>query len=881
MAALLASVSAVSTPAFAQTTENSEDEDTIVIRYRYIPEERRSSSEVAASLSIGDLEMTGDSDLASALVRVTGLSTVGGRFVVVRGLNERYSNTLLNGSPMPSPEPFRRAAPLDILPTNVLSDVIVQKTFSPEYPGEFGGGVIGIETAGLPDGPFLSLSFSGGVDTASTGVSGLTYDGSDTDWLGFDDGLRDLPGPLDAIFQTTRVGNNLPADQQQAIGRSLVNSELWVIQEAANPFNGGGQLSLGDRFEFDGFSIGVLASARFDTSWINREGIRGKAAIGANDELIYENGPANADGDAVADADNLSDNFIVTENVVEASGLFSGGIEWGVGHEISLLSMALRSTSKEARIQTEFNAGASGVFRSDATEWFERQVVFNQLRGEHLFDDLFGLGLDWRVSNATGTREAPYQREVVYEVTDSGIVYAGDLDHNLTAFSEIEDNTSDYGFDAELPLSLMDRDLLLEFGYASTSRERDAYSRRFSFEQGSTGLPQELLDSRIDYIFANQNITDSRLRLVETGGLTLPEAYRGALDVEAAYAGIDWHVSDFVRAAAGVRFEEGEQTVDTFAFPANPNDSGIVETVLAEDYALPTVTLTWTFADNLQLRTGYSQTITRPQFRELAFAEFFNTDTDQRFQGNPFLVNTEMTNWDMRLEYYFGREQFATVGLFYKEIENPIEEFIIPIGDGLNTSFINAPSAELTGLELEYERNFQFPESWEFGFLHDRDWFLKLNYTYIQSEVSAEGNVIVAQGAFGQPQALSLNAAGFIEDGRALQGQSEHLGNIQFGFEAADGSRLAILYNHTSERTRAVANLSDNLPEIVEEVPNSLDVVYSRIVEIAGNEWAIGLEARNLLDDDYEAYQTSGDTVLPVDTYAVGRQFGISFSRSW
>ena len=104
---------------------------------------------------------------------------------------------------------------------------------------------------------------------------------------------------------------------------------------------------------------------------------------------------------------------------------------------------------------------------------------------------------------------------------------------------------------------------------------------------------------------------------------------------------------------------------------------------------------------------------------------------------------------------------------------------------------------------------------------------------------------------------------------------------FQFGFEAADGSRLAILYNHTSERTRAVANLSDNLPEIVEEVPNSLDVVYSRIVEIAGNEWAIGLEARNLLDDDYEAYQTSGDTVLPVDTYAVGRQFGISFSRSW
>lgn len=889
IAALLASsalvpVTAVAQDAPAEQTETTaEPVDRIVVRYRYIPEERRTTSEVSAVLSLDDLETTGDADLASALVRITGLSTTGGRFVVVRGLNERYSNTLLNGSPMPSPEPFRRAAPLDILPTSVLSDVLVQKTFSPEFPGEFGGGVIAIETASLPNEGFLSVGFGTDIDVETSLRPSLTYDGSDTDWLGMDDGLRDLPSPLANIFYTTRVGNNLPADQQQAIGRSLVNSELWVVQQIEEtPLNGSGQISMGDRYEFDGFSLGVLLSGQYDNSWVNRNGVRGKGAIGNGGALIYENGPANPTLDAAATPDQIQDNVRSSENIVELSGLFSVGVEWGDAHEISYLGMVLRSTSKETRIQQEYNAGSNGVFRSDATEWFERQVVFNQIRGEHVFDSLGGLEMAWRVSDASGQREAPYQREAVYEVTPAGTFYNGSINDNVTRFSEIEDSTSDWGVDFELPLNLGGQDFIIEAGYSDTSRSRDAWSRRFSFEPGSIGLPADLLTSRIDYIFAPQNIVDSRLRLVETGGLTLPEAYRGELDVQAFYAGIDWQLTNFVRAAVGARMEDGEQSVNTFAFPANPNDTGVIETQLQEDYVLPSVTLTWTFADNLQLRTGYAQTVTRPQFRELAFSEFFNTDTDQRFQGNPYLVNSEITNWDARLEYYFGREQFTTLGVFYKEIDNPIEEFIIPIGDGLNTSFINAPSATLTGVEFEYERTFDFSDRWDNALFQDREWFMKFNYTYIQSEVSGQGTVSVAQGAFGQPQRLDLNAAGFIQDGRALQGQSENLFNIQFGYDSNDGrSRAALLYNFTGERTRAVANLSDNLPEIIEEVPNSLDFVYNRTIEIANGDWDVRLAARNLLGDDYEAYQTDGTTTLPVDTYEVGTSMSLSVSRTW
>ena len=881
-AALLASTTLVPVAAFAQDTTTSEPEDVIQVRYQYIPDDRRVTSEVSAALSLDDLATTGDSDLAAALVRITGLSTTNGKFVVVRGLNERYSNTLLNGSPMPSPEPFRRAAPLDIFPTNVLSNVLVQKTFSPEFPGEFGGGVIGVETANLPDDRFLTIGVGGSFDTVTTGHNGLTYDGSDTDWLGFDDGLRDLPEEIASIWQTTRIGNNLPATQQQAIGRSLVNSELWVLQNVDVDANGDIDFSAGDRFDFDGFSLGVIAAGSYANSWNTREGIRGRAGIDGN-SARYINGPANADRtDVVADPADAENNFLGTENTIDVSGMISVGVDWYNDHEINFLSMALRSTSKEARSQTEYNAGANGVFQTDSTEWFERQVLFNQLSGEHTFSFLGDLALDWRLSDATATRNAPYQRSYIYEYTPLGLQYGGNVADNRTAFSEIEDNTQDAGFDLELPITLAGMDVELKAGASVTSRERTAYTRTFSFEQGGTGLPADLRFSRIDYIFANQNIVDERLRLVETGGLTFPEAYEGRMNVRAYYAGADIAINDFLRAAVGARFEDGVQKVDTFAFPASSRDSGLLETRIEEDYVLPAVTLTWTFADNLQLRTGYSQSIARPQFRELAFAEFFNTDTDQRFQGNPYLVNTEIESYDARLEYYFGREEFVTAGVFYKVLENPIEEYILPTGDSLGTSFINAPEATLTGLELEYEKVFDFSGRFDGMFFNDREWFIKTNYTYIQSEVSADGTVTIAQGAFGQPSANVLNAAGFIEDGRALQGQSEHLFNIQVGFETFDGrARGALLYNYTGERSRAVADLNTNSPAIMEQVPNSLDFVYSRTIEMANADWDVGFSVRNITGSDYEATQSAGNATVAVDTYDVGTSFSVSISRTW
>ena len=865
-AALLATTGLVPVgSAFAQETQAGTD-DVIVVRYQYVPDDKRVTSEVSSFLSIDDIAVTGDSDIASALGRVTGLSVQDGRFVIVRGLNERYSNTLINGSPLASPEPLRRAVPLDLFPTSLISNILVQKTYSPQFPGEFGGGLIEIETTTLPSEGFLELGLSLAADTATSFDDGLVYDGGAYDWTGFGDDTRDWPSEFQDVFDTQNIG---PSEQDPVtlatIGRNLENAKLWVIQEDEIPGDVGFDLSGGDRYDFDGFSLGVLASVGYDNSWQTRQGQRGKARLSGG-QLTPR---------------TLFDRFQTT-NTIETNAMLGAGFERGE-HEVRALAFVLRSTEKEAQILAGRDDDRDADLRIDSTAWFERQVYTYQLSGEHAFDIGMEspLELEWRASTSDASREAPNGREAVYEDEDTGpgVDYRllNSIDGNSITFSRVDDVTDDLGFDLVLPVALFGLDWEWKAGYATMDKERTAFTREFGFE-GS--IPADLAGSRIDYIFADQNILDSRFRLREVGGILTPEAYRGDLEVDAYYVGTDVGLTPFLRAALGVRFEDGEQTVDTFGFPANPGPNP-VETVISEDYVLPAATLTWTFADNLQLRLGYSETLTRPQFRELGFAEFFNTETDERFRGNPYLVNTEITNYDARLEYYFGRDQFITAGVFHKELDSPIVEYILPEGETLATSFINAPEATLTGFEIEYEQVFALADMYEGDFWSDAEIFIKANYTYTSSEMSANGEVVVATPQAGQPQATTEDASGYIRDGQQLQGQSEHLANFQIGWQD-DNQRTALLLNYTGERTRALANVARGLPEVVEEPPLTLDLVHSRSFEMRdGGYFDVRFAARNLLGRDYEASQSAGGSELVVDSYELGTTFSLTLSRSF
>ena len=389
---------------------------------------------------------------------------------------------------------------------------------------------------------------------------------------------------------------------------------------------------------------------------------------------------------------------------------------------------------------------------------------------------------------------------------------------------------------------------------------------------------------RIDSLLQDANLSSNGFEFVEFSDQIQPQAYRGELVVHGAYFGTDIQLTDFVRAAIGVRYESGEQLVDNF------NIAGIVsqipngptpEAEINEDYLLPAVTLTWNPTDNIQLRGAFSQTITRPQFQEIGDAFFTDTDRDIQVIGNPALTNTETTNVDLRAEWYFGREQFITVGGFYKDLTNPIEESLVNTGDDINTTFINAPSAELYGIEFEYEQRFELGTLLKNTFAETKDLVISANYTWSTSSVSDDGTVTVnvPNGGF-----QTGPGANFFVDGRSLQGQSDHLANFQIGYEDYETNGKAfLLVNWTSERIRQVGLITggSNVPNTVERLPLIVDFVYSRDIELFGNGgWNISGKIGNILNDRYEATADgANNTSVAIDVYDIGTTFSLGLKK--
>jgi outer membrane receptor protein involved in Fe transport len=857
---------------------NAPDEEarqqTIVVRGQFIPDEKRSTSEVSALINEEDFALQGDSDAASALARVAGIATADNQFIYVRGLNERYSSALLNGSPLPSPAPLRRVAPLDLFPTSALDSVLVQKTFSPNLPGEFGGGLVDLRTKAIPDERFLTMSIDGGFNTETTLQDGLLYDGGDLDYLGFDDGTRDRPS----------IENGLT----QEFGRQLTDdSSLLVMQEGEISPNFSLGMTAGDRFDFNEYlSMGLLGAVGYSNSWQTREGERGLASRGSNGLTRFFNQDLRS-----------------TENTIKLNGLLTAGFDILDNHEVKLTGLVSRSTDKEARIVSGLNE--EDVFeRVDSLEWFERQLWTTQIQGTSYFPELMNLEVEWRGSYSEALRDAPYQLSNTYIANvQTGILEIGSgASANVIQYSRVDDDTTDFGIDFTLPLEFGDAatctimcEVELKAGYSYVENDRNATSILYAID--GTGDPA-LTNERIDYVYSFIFNSGSG-RVVEVSGQQFPQLYVATMEVDAGYVGLDMQVTPFIRAAIGGRFEDAIQAVDTREIGASL-DGNTVEGVIDEEDFLPAVTITWNPFEDLQVRAGYSETITRPQFRELAPAVFVNTETDANFFGNPYLTNAAIKNYDVRGEYYFSRGQFITVGLFYKDLEDPIEEILDP-AETIQTTFINVPSAELYGFEVEYEQILPLNDWFGWSFFEDRDFTVKTNYTWSDSEVKARENpndsgldntqfclqfpedcIAVNIGTNLNPERGLTPAGDRIEDGRRLQGQSEHLFNLQLGISDVDaGAEYNLLLNYVSERIRSGEVIGRQLPAIVEEPPMTLDFVYNKQFQAWGGDYEFSLNIENILGEGYEAYQEADGDRINVDVYDLGTVLSLGLKRKF
>ena len=854
-----------------ETIEDSRTLDTVVVRGEFIPEPQRQTSQVASFLSSADLERQGDANAALALTRLSGLSVVGGKFAYVRGLGDRYSYALLNGSLIPSPEPLRRTVPLDLFPSSILEGAAVQKTYSANYGADFGGGVIDLNTLKSPSEPFFEGKISGGYNSFSTLEDRLAYQGGADDWLGWDDGTRDVPGPIAQVFRDQIQFSELSAADREIAGESLANGRYNVITEENQEFDWGAELTGGTVYEKGDVELGLLFAAGFDRASVTREAERNLSVTVVT--------PSGIVGSTPRSANVRESNITTTANALGTATLFFDDPYLNGTHELSATGLVVRQTDKQAQISaaSDFNT-PGGAVREDATGWYEREMLFGQLAGEH---NVFNFDISWRASHAETTRWAPYEFSLQRELVDSVPLY-NVTNNNSIAFGDLEDIVRDYSGEVarefELPGGRM---LTLTAGGGWAETERFSLDANLLFLGGSS-LTDEEQALAPDLLFGDALISPADFQIGES--LTTSDNYYGLLEVVSGFAQADFDITDFIQGTLGVRIEDGEQTVLTFSRLAGATTSNLgqpgaitqlengVDAALGEDpYILPAATLTWNFADNLQLRLGYSETITRPQFRELAGTTFLDPDSDRVYRGNPNLVDSELTNYDARLEYYMGRNQFVTGAVFYKEIINPIEEVQFqPATNVFQTSFVNAPKAELQGIELEYRNRFEMP--FDIQWLQERDWLFSTNYTFTDSELSASDSDTVISPLAGVPVSASI----FGFDGQQLQGAPENILNVQFGWES-DVDQATLLVGWVDERIlqRGIQGLSD----VVEDPGVQVDLVYNRDFQLGPRDMTLGLSARNLLDEKNEEFQENAGSALgrtEFNTY----ERGISLSAS-
>lgn len=798
-------------------------------------DERRATAHVTEAISAEQIARTGDSDAATTLKRVTGLTVVDGKSVFVRGLGDRYSSVLLNGAQIPSPDPTRRTIPLDLFPTEILEGIVVQKSWSPDLPAEFGGGTVQLRTRGVPGGFVAKLGLSTGYQQGSTFADGLSYSGDSNDWTGFDSG-RALPSDLAAAIadgtvlrpQSPTNPDGISPAQLERFGESLAGNYNVDAQASIKP-DSGFSGALGNSFEIGDANLGLLGAVRYSNTYDNIDETRREFAVVGANQLVQA-----SELDVRRSLQNI-----------ELSAFLVAGLDFGSDHRLKSTTLLLRNTEDQTQQATGYPEDPADVSRFTELEWIENALFAEQIAGEHRFPDWKDLSLSWQYTLAEATRESPNTRNYRYDRNNAtnAFSFSRRSDSNSTVFAELDDDSQDFGFAFKLPTMINDETYLdLSAGGGVLRRDRDSEIRRFSFVGvGPLANDPNVIGSfDLDDILNPANIGANGFELRETTRGT--DNYTADQDLDALFVGADLNWKSAYRFSGGLRYEDNSQQVSTFQLGVA--DAVPVLASISTSDLLPSLGFTWLYSDDDQLRFSVAESVSRPDFRELSSAPYTDPLLDLETIGNPDLVPTSIRHFDARWEHYFSYTETLSIAAFLKNFDQPIEKIQVP-GTGSLVSLANAESARNYGIEIDYFRGL--------GFVSERleQFYAAGNFSWIESEIK-----------LGPANDIQTN------ESRPLQGQSPYVLNLQIGYKSPEGGDEAtLLYNIAGKRISQVGVFG--APDIYEQPFNALDFQWRHSL---GADWTLKLRLRNLLDPKVEYKQ--GDEVTR--EYRRGRELGLT-----
>ena len=784
---------------------------------------RQKSAAMSDAISSESFSRLGIGDAADAMTKVTGASIVDNKYVVVRGLSDRYNNTTLNGSSVPSSDPDKRAVQLDQFPSGIIDSITTLKTFTPDKSGSFTGGAIDIKTKAIPEHYFLTISAGLEYNSETTFKDILATNGSGNDWLGSDDGSRSIP-------QFILDNEDIPLSPRRATDAEIAtldqatksfSPEISVSKDKA-PLNHGFSVAYGNRFMLsenpDNMALGFIGSFNYKRKF-----------------SAYDDG--NVKRYLFVGGDELE----TIQDFVETKGADSA--QWGTvanfalqinpAHEIGLKTMYNQSGEDEAIFRTGAypETVSDDTFNINNLHYTERTLSLAQLYGKHTFEEANGLTFEWEYANSKSEQSEPDFR-LFYDTTpatERGLpTYTGNFPAPRRYWRDLEETNSEYKIDITLPVGADNSEV--KFGINSIETDRSFFERSFIYRDASflrydgdesQFLAPEFLGLGSDGVFN---------RYIQENPGFVPE-YFGDQKVDAYYAMMDWRAVDNWRFIFGARNETTEIDVQSFDSKGRPfsNDGHLDE----EDW-LPALNVVRELGNNKNLRFAYTKTLARPNFRELSPFGSFDNVGGETFVGNPTLDRTLITNYDARYEWFIEGVDLVAASVFYKDLENPIE---LNFSEGQLT-YVNVAKGEVRGVELEARKKIK---AWS----GERSEFsIGGNFSYVESEVDRSASEIAAKSK--RDPDLSPT--------RELQGQSEILANLDLFWENYDrGTSASLIYNHTGERLYSVTLAA--LPDVFEAPSNTLDLILAQRLKGGVK---IKLALKNLLNDSAKRF-------LPLD----------------
>ena len=796
--------------------------------------QQKKSVSISDGVSADLIKKTPDATTSDVMKRISGTAIQDNKFAIIRGLNDRYNTAYINGAPLPSTESDRKAFSFDIFPSNMLDNMVITKTASADLPADFAGGMITINTKDIPEKSFVAASIGASTHSITTFEQSYENTPGSTNFFGVDNGTRSLPSDIPARLTYEASSSN------EKFEASKKFNDKWSMSEiASTPMNNSFQLSGGSNFKFKekqqaGFIISLSRSKSYRTTPIERNRFNKNLTVEENQmRLQYQD--------------------TVYKQEVLTGLMFNAGWKLGNNHKISFKNAYTVNTEDQTITRSGYDdlldVQNLPLVRNRYFIYQDNRLLSNQLIGDHYIPSV-KVKMKWVLNNNDIHRQMPdFKRastrstydEFVGKYYDYATQIGPNIDITQTGrfYQDLKENIKSAGLDIQRPIEFLTSKKVktdVKVGGFYQVRDRDFQVRAFGYKLKtivSNGNPynyQTFVAQNPDSLFDLSNLAPDTFFIDER--INPQDVYKAGSKLTSAYLMLDQRLFSRFRVSYGVRMESYNQKVNTFGSAGEPVK---VDTTFTD--FLPSANLTYELTEKINLRLSGSQTLARPEFRELAPFSFYDFNYNTVVTGNPNLVRTKIQNYDFRFELYPGEAQLISFSLFYKDFKNAIEQVNEFNGSDATLGYSSNTNASNYGFEIEVRKNLDFLDR-AFGTNWIRKFSVTMNYAYIRSEVKFDNSISSTNTTFGT---------------RPLQGQSPYIINGSFQFyDPKSTFSAAIFVNQVGRRIAFVREKNGLVPDLWENPRTVIDLSIAKTF-YKHYEFKIGIN--DILAQDLVFYQ--------------------------